>query len=87
MATRQKLDNRQKGRMSVASKIAMQMNAKVGHPLWVVKNQHPIWKNKTVAIAGIASSKGKKGTSIAFTGTTNPELDSFYSDCKQTGGR
>jgi len=33
-----------KGSMSVASKITMQMNVKNGHALWMVKNQHPIWK-------------------------------------------
>jgi len=40
-----------------------------------------------VAVAGLASSKGKKGNTLAFVGTINEELTSHYSDCKQIKGR
>ena len=35
--------NNKKNGMSAASKIAMQMNVKAGHPLWITENNHPIW--------------------------------------------
>lgn len=57
--------------MSVASKLVMQMNAKIGHPLWTIENSHPILNERRVAVGGIASSKGKQATTIAFTGSTN----------------
>lgn len=76
-----------KGGMSVASKLVMQMNAKVGHPLWTVLNQHKVWRENQVAVASIASSKGKKGTIIGFVGTTNEDLNSYFSDCKQVRDR
>lgn len=36
-----------------------------------------------MAVGGIASSKGKNGTNIAFVGTTNKDLTAYFSDCKQ----
>ena len=68
--------------MSVASKLAMQMNAKMGHALWSIPNDHPELRKNTIAVGGIASSKGKKGTNIAFVGSTNKDLKSYFSDCK-----
>lgn len=41
---RKLLSRNNKGAMSAASKIAMQMNVKIGHPLWVAKNLHSVWK-------------------------------------------
>jgi hypothetical protein len=81
------LSANQKGNLSVASKLCMQMNAKMGHALWRIDGSHPIWREKTVALAGIASSKGKMGTTLAFVGTTNLSLTSYFSDCKAVGGR
>jgi hypothetical protein len=65
------------------------MNAKLAHPLWIVPNTHGYWKtnNVKVAIAGIASSKGKKGTNISFVGTTNSELNGYYCDSKSVKSR
>jgi hypothetical protein len=77
---RRTLNEGNKGVLSCASKIVMQMNVKMGHPLWIVPNKNPYWKNNKVAVAGIASSKGKKGTSIAFVGTTDPELTKYFCD-------
>lgn len=86
--TKRKLLRRDnKNAMSAASKIVMQMNVKIGHPLWEVSNSHPVWENNTVAVAGIASSKGKKGTTLAFDGSINRSLNIFFSDCKQIKGK
>ena len=87
VAKRRLLSSNNKGAMSAASKIVMQMNVKNGHALWTVKNSHPAWEKNLVAVAGLASSKGKKGTSLAFVGTTNTDLNSYYSDCRQIKGR
>lgn len=73
--------------MSAASKIMMQMNVKTGHPLWVVPNTNPVWKEKTVAVAGLANSKGKGGNTLGFVGTTNPELNQSFCDCKLIKGK
>jgi len=35
-----------------------------------------------VAISAIASSKGKGGMSLGFTGTTSPDLTTYFCDCK-----
>ena len=74
-----------KGALSAASKIVMQMNVKNGHSLWIVKNSHIVWKNNTVAIAGLANSKGKKGSNVAFVGTTTEDLSQYFNDCKAIG--
>lgn len=63
------------------------MNAKLGHPLWQVPNYHKYWDGKKIAVAGIASSKGKKGTTIGIVGTTNPELTKYFCDCKKIQSR
>jgi hypothetical protein len=80
---RRTLNEKTKGVLSCASKIVMQMNVKMGHPLWIVPNKSPHWKNNKVAVAGIASSKGKMGTSIAFVGTTDLELTKYFCDEKR----
>jgi hypothetical protein len=89
MIKRRSLSNNTKGVLSFASKIVLQMNSKIGHPLWSVPNYHPFWREKgsRVATAGIASSKGKQGTFIAFVGTTNPDLTHIVSDCKEAKSR
>ncbi len=88
MIKRKSLSNNTKGVLSFASKIILQMNSKIGHPLWSVPNYHPYWsKGATKAVAGIASSKGKTGVTISFVGTTNPELTYVISDCKKIANR
>ena len=82
MARRKLLTKQNKGALSAASKIVMQMNVKNGHPLWIVNNSHPIWRKESVAVAAVASSKGKKGSNVAFVGTVNKDLNSYFSDCK-----
>lgn len=73
--------------LSFASKIILQMNSKTGHPLWSVPNYHAFWKNNKVALAAIASSKGKKGTTVGFVGTTSPDLTQVICDCKKVEGK
>jgi hypothetical protein len=86
---RKNLSSNTKNVLSFASKIILQMNSKIGHPLWSVPNYHQDWKEKNmrVAIAGIASSKGKQGTFIGFVATTNPDLTHIITDCKEVKSR
>ena len=71
VSRRKLLSRGNKGAMSAASKIMMQMNVKAGHPLWIVPNTHQVWKERTVAVAGLANSKGKGGNTLGFVGTVN----------------
>jgi hypothetical protein len=87
MIRRKSLSTQTKGVLSFASKIVLQMNSKIGHPLWSVPNYHPFWKTAKVAIAGIASSKGKQGTVISFVGTTNGDLTHIIAECKEVRSR
>lgn len=84
---RKLLSKGNKGAMSAASKIVMQMNVKNGHSLWIVKNKHPVWQNHSVAVAGLANSKGKKGSNVAFVGSTTEDLSQYFSDCKVVNKR
>lgn len=86
---RKSLASNTKNVLSFASKIILQMNSKMGHPLWSVPNYHAYWKEKStkLAIAGIASSKGKQGTFIGFVGTTNTDLTHIITDCKEVKSR
>jgi hypothetical protein len=89
MIKRKSLSENTKNVLSFASKIILQINSKIGHPLWSVPNYHQYWNQKStkLAIAGIASSKGKQGTVIGFVGTTNPELTHIISECKKVESR
>lgn len=68
--------------MSAASKIAIQMNVKVGATPWQVQKRHDYFKKKTVMYGALSISKGKGGYTLAFVGTINPECTKVYSDCK-----
>lgn len=89
MIRRKSLSTGTKGVLSFASKIILQINSKIGHPLWSVPNYHPFWNEKStkLAVAGIASSKGKQGTFVGFIGTTNPDLTHIITECKKVEGR
>ena len=78
MIRRKSLSTKTKGVLSFASKIVLQMNSKIGCPLWFVPNYHMFWKDNTVAIAGLASSGGKKGLAIGIVGTTNLNFTSYF---------
>jgi hypothetical protein len=86
---RRTLSKNQKGVLSCASKIILQMNVKLGHALWSVPNTHPYWneRGKRIAVAGLANSKGKKGSTIGLVATTSQDLSSIFCDCKQIKSR
>ena len=46
--------------MSICGKIVLQMNAKIGQPIWSVPLQHPFWKNKLVMYGGLSVIKNVK---------------------------
>jgi hypothetical protein len=82
---RKKLSDSQKGVLSCATKIVLQMNAKMGCTLWTIPNFSDYWTNPTrkVAMAGLASSKGKGGNMLGFVGTLNNDFSLTCSDCKR----
>lgn len=68
--------------MSAASKIAIQMNIKVGCVPWEVQKRHPYFKSKSIMYGALSLSKGKNGYTMAFVGTINDECTRVFSDCK-----
>lgn len=68
--------------MSAASKIAIQMNVKVGSVPWEVQKRHAYFKDKKVMYGSLSLSKGKNGYTMAFVGTINNECTKVFSDCK-----
>lgn len=69
--TKKTLSAGAKGALSKASKILLQINDKMGHPLYTVEKQHPFWAKNTIAIGSLAVSGGPKGTTASFVGTRN----------------
>lgn len=49
-----------KNRLTICGKILLQMNAKIGFPLWTVPLKHPYWKKKTIMYGGLSVSKNVK---------------------------
>jgi hypothetical protein len=75
------LSSEQKGK-SAASKIILQMAAKVGRTLWTVQPQHSYWDNKFVATASVCYSRGLRNSyTVGMVGTSNPEQTSVYTYC------
>lgn len=70
--------------MSAASKIAIQMNAKVGCAPWRVKTKHEYFQDKNCMYGAISISKGKKGFAIAFVGSISDDFTQIYSECVTT---
>lgn len=68
--------------MSAATKIAIQMNVKVGFCPWQVQKKHPYFKGKSMMYGALSISKGQKGYTLAFVGTTNSDCTKVFSDCK-----
>ncbi len=68
--------------MSAASKIAIQMNIKVGAAPWEVSKGHKYFKGRNIMYGAISLSKGKGGHTLAFVGTINNECTKVYSDIK-----
>jgi hypothetical protein len=74
-----------KNSLSIASKILLQINAKIGLPLWKIPKEHPAFKNKRVIIGGMAlyhKLVDKKKSCEAFVGTINDDSTKFYSTAK-----
>lgn len=71
-----------KNPLSSASKIVLQMNIKIGLPLWEVRKSSGYFQKQKIMYGGISISKGKKGYTVAFVGTTNNEGTKVYSACK-----
>lgn len=78
--TKKTLSAGAKGALSKASKILLQINDKMGHPLYKVEKQHSFWTKKTIAIGSLSSSGGPKGAVASFVGTRNNDLTQHWSD-------
>jgi|JI61114C2RNA_FD_contig_111_512270_length_1483_multi_3_in_0_out_0_2 hypothetical protein len=65
--------------MSSASKIILQMNAKVGLPLWEVPKSIQAFGKRSIMYGGISISKGANGYTLAFVGTIDKTCTKVYS--------
>jgi aubergine-like protein len=77
-----------KNALSVASNIVLQMNAKLGEPLWQIAHTLPDLKSRRIAIAGIAIYHkliNKTESCAAFVGTVDNELTRYFSFAKLMG--
>jgi len=70
-----------KSALSCASKILLQINAKLGNPLWEVKRNANLFHGKRVMSGALSTSTGKGGTSFGFVGSINENCTQFYSEC------
>lgn len=71
-----------KNPLSAASKIVMQMNQKVGGTAWeIIQENNYTGKMKTM-YGSFAISKGKKGFTLAFTGTIDQNFTKVFNSCK-----
>lgn len=71
--------------MSVASNILLQMNAKIGEPIWRIDQNFKELKGRKIAIGGLAIYHkliNKNESCAAFVGSTNPDLSTYYSNAK-----
>ena len=68
--------------MSAASKIAIQMNIKVGAAPWEVSKSHSYFKGRNIMYGALSVSKGAKGFTLAFVGTINNECTKVFSDIR-----
>lgn len=74
--------NRKNHLISYASSIILQMNSKVGKPIWQVPIRNPHLQKKTIAICAIAVSKNAGGYALGFVGTINNKLSKVYNETK-----
>ncbi len=69
--------------MSAASKILIQMNQKIGGTAWEIVPQNNAYTSQKKTMYGaVAISKGKKGFTLAFTGTLDKDFTRVFSYCK-----
>lgn len=67
-----------KGAMSAASKICIQMSAKVGAIPWEVHTRHNYFRGRKFMYGGISFSKIRKGYSVSFVGTINNQCSQVF---------
>jgi len=80
---RKTFDNHNESKkLSTASKIVLQINAKLGGALWEIKLTHPYWSKKSIISGGIAFSKGQGSFTMGFVGTYSKDLTKVYSNWK-----
>jgi len=68
--------------LATASKIIVQMNAKIGKVLWEIITAHPFWKDKDIMYGAFSINRSAKGYTLAFVGTTNKSLTKIFSDVR-----
>lgn len=51
-----------KNKITICGKILLQINAKIGFPLWIVPLKHPYWSKKTIMYGGLSIRKNLKQT-------------------------
>ena len=78
--TKRTLSAGAKGALSKASKILLQINDKMGHPLYKVEKQHPFWSKNTISIGSLSVSRGQKDCIASFVGTRSNDMTQHYSD-------
>ena len=71
------------GLLSLASNLILQMNVKVGFPLWSVPNSHASLQKKKIMVGSIAISKINRQYYLGFIGTTNDKLTKIYNETKK----
>lgn len=65
--------------MSAASKIDIQMSTKIGGTPWEVAKNHNYFAKKSTMYGALSLSKGKKGFTLAFVGTSSNDSTKVYS--------
>lgn len=69
-----------KNRLSVASKVAIQMNVKSGGVGWSIDTESKSLRSKRSACGAFSTSKGSKGFTISFVGMLNSQSTKVYSN-------
>jgi len=71
--------------MSVCSKILLQINAKIGEPLWRIEQKLPSLKGRKILIGGMAIYHkliDKNSSCCAFAGSVNDDQNEYYLGAK-----
>ena len=69
-----------KNSLSVASKVGIQMNAKIGGVPWEIGNSNNYIKSKKFFYGAISTSKTSNTHTISFVGTVSPSCTKIYSN-------
>ena len=60
---------------NITDKIMVQINSKMGFPVWITNNFNSYWNKHSLILGGITMSKGKAGSYLAFVGTNTTDLN------------